>query len=479
MSERPSSSFRDPDGFCGEINNRILRWVKPESSERIEKFLDSPFYEGLVESGRVQGSKILRGDERKAAEELLPGRETGRGLIIEHEPVFFPSYAFEWCEEAFFAAGRLTLEIQSLALEAGLTLKDATPNNILHRGTSPLFVDIASFQPFRPENPIWVAHGQFVRTFLLPLLVGRRTGVPGTEPLLQRGDGMEPEEVYRRFTGWQRLGPISFFWVTLPTWLGRWSGSKTAGLAPKQGRVDAERSKYMAKSILGRLEGAFNKLRPKGATESKWSRYMASHSYTPEAFAAKATFVRESLEGQRPRTVLDVGCNSGHFSRLAVEAGARVVGLDWDAAALDKAWRESRGTGDGFLPLRVDFSRPTPGAGWRNQEQKSFLERARNRFEGVILLAAMHHLVLGNGIPTTAVFQLLHELGARMIVIERVGPGDPMALSISRNREHLLPTLEAEHFEQALGAWFTVERKRDLPGMDRSLYLLLRKNRTA
>ncbi len=472
MNDQGFISFRDPDGFCCELKNRIIRCVRPEASPRIEDFLSSLFYKSLVETGRVQASRILKGDERKSVLALLPPGVAEGSLIIEHEAVFFPGYSHEWCREAHFEAGLRTLELQRLALAAGLTLKDATPNNILHRGTSPVFVDVTSFQSFQPENPLWLAHGQFVRTFLLPLLAGLKTGLPATEPLLQRGDGIEPEEVYRRFTLWRLMGPVSFFYVTLPTWFGRWSGSRTAGLNRKPGRTDPERAKFMAETILRRLEKTFVKLRPASAARSKWAVYMENHSYPGGAFAAKERFVRETLAGLKPRSVLDVGCNTGHFSRMAAESGALVVGIDQDEAALDQAWLVSRRTGERCLPLRVDFSRPTPGAGWRNSEQKPFLDRARNRFDTVMMLAATHHLVLSSGIPTAEIFRLLHELGARTLLIERVGSADPMARSISRNREHLLPSLDAASFEQALSPWFLLERKADLPGMERSLYFL-------
>ena len=47
------------------------------------------------------------------------------------------------------AAGALTLELAQGALEEGFGLKDATPYNVLFRGSRPVFVDVLSFEAAR------------------------------------------------------------------------------------------------------------------------------------------------------------------------------------------------------------------------------------------------------------------------------------------------------------------------------------------
>src|SRR5437867_9936137 len=103
---------------------------------------------------------------------------------------------------------------------------------------------------------------------------------------------------------------------------------------------------------------------------------MQTHSYTAGNFAAKADFVRRVLLEFKPKQVLDVGANTGHFSLLAAEAGAQVVAIDSDAACAGALWRQASARNLNILPLVVDLARPTPALGWRNGECASFLQRA-------------------------------------------------------------------------------------------------------
>lgn len=72
-------------------------------------------------------------------------------------------------------AGHLTLDLAESLLDDGLGIKDATPYNILFRGAEPLFIDVLSIERRDPQDPLWLPYAQFVRTFLLPLVLhGRR-----------------------------------------------------------------------------------------------------------------------------------------------------------------------------------------------------------------------------------------------------------------------------------------------------------------
>ena len=107
----------------------------------------------------------------------------------------------------------------------------------------------------------------------------------------------------------------------------------------------------------------------------------------------------EALALARPRTVLDVGANEGHFSFLAAEQGSSVVAIDSDPVVVGSIWRRRRPRDWMCLPMVVDLTRPTPAMGWRNQECASFLDRARGGFDMVMMLAVMHHILVTERIP--------------------------------------------------------------------------------
>ena len=95
--------------------------------------------------------------------------EEDQPLLLEHPRVFFPSYPWEWTPGQWVAAGELTLELCGQLLREGWILKDATPLNILFDGARPVFIDLLSIERRDPRSPLWLAYGQFARTFLLPL----------------------------------------------------------------------------------------------------------------------------------------------------------------------------------------------------------------------------------------------------------------------------------------------------------------------
>ena len=109
----------------------------------------------------------------------------------------------------------LTLNLCSDLIKQGWLLKDATPLNVLFQGMQPVFVDVLSIQRAAPQQPIWLAYGQFVRTFLLPMLAHSRLGWP-LQVALTRRDGYEPEEIYSCPLLVARLRQPALSAVTLP-----------------------------------------------------------------------------------------------------------------------------------------------------------------------------------------------------------------------------------------------------------------------
>jgi SAM-dependent methyltransferase len=194
--------------------------------------------------------------------------------------------------------------------------------------------------------------------------------------------------------------------------------------------------------------------------------------FTDKYFETKHAFVEGALAEFRPKNVLDVGCNTGHFSALAARSGAAVVGIDQDPAVVGQVWREAREQGLNVLPLVVDLTRPSPAIGWRNLECPSFLERTRAAFDGVLMLAVIHHMLVSERIPLPQILELAAELTSDLLVIEFVPTDDPMFRRLSRGRDHLFTDLSVESFEAACRRHFEVVRSRRLEESPRSIYLL-------
>jgi SAM-dependent methyltransferase len=437
-----TASFRDPAGYLVIEEDRGLRTVDPEYAPDTLAFLESSVARDWTRSGRLVATEVI--------EKWKPGIP----LRLAHPRVFFPSYSWEWTPAQLTAAADLTLDFCEDLISAGWILKDATPSNVLFEGCKPVFVDLLSVQPCDVENPIWLAYGQFVRTFLLPLAAYGRWGWP-LGSMVGRRDGYEPEELFHLLGPIQRLLRPWRSLVTLPVWLGNRNENGCAHRIRRPAPVALAILKRTLKSLRRTLREVTRETR-----KSRWSTYQetATH-YSPEDWNRKADFVSECLSFAEPQYVLDIGSNSGFFSRLASKAGARVIAWDADAATTEQAWLQARQTQADILPLVADFARPTPAVGWNNAESLSLLSRSQGRFDMVMMLAVLHHLLIQAQIPMEHVASVTRELTRRWLLIEWVGSEDEKFRSLSSGRDSLFGGLSEERFIASFSRHFEPVRR--------------------
>jgi len=443
----------------------------------MEAFLASPAAAKFIQTGRIAGTRRLSSDETHALLENPQVRRVYEAvsgeMILEHERIDFPSFPYEWPPEMLHAAGVLTLDLAQNLLPDSLGLKDGTPYNVLFRGPEPVFIDVLSFERRDPGDPTWLPYAQFVRTFLLPLLANRYFGIALDQILTTRRDGLEPEEVYRWSRPVQRIRPDFLSLVSMPAWLGSSRSAEDPKLYQKKRLGDPEKARFILGSLLNGLRRKLNRLEPKAGKSSVWTSYMDSNNnYSEQHFAAKQQFVGEALAEFRPRRVLDVGSNTGHFSAMSAKAGASVVALDYDPVVLGQVWRQARAEKLDILPLTVNLTRPTPGMGWRNRECSSFLERARGHFDAVLMLAVVHHMLVTERVPLPDILELAAELTRDLLIVEFIAPEDSMFQRLTRGREELHKGLNYQVFENLCRERFEIVRTQHVESSTRWLYLL-------
>ncbi len=466
----PSASFRDPDGAVFSHAGRILRAVTPSGAATLRSALETPAAARLASDGRIVTTRPI-GEETlgNVASEF---RAAGQTEFFEHERIPFPSYPYEWPPEMLHAAAGLTIDLARELLPCGFGIKDATPYNVLFRGPNPVFVDVLSFEPRDPHDPLWLPYAQFVRTFLLPLAFSQRIDLPPAQVFLARRDGIEPEGAYRLLPKSLRFRRPFLSLVTMPVWLARRRNPDDAAVYRPRPMSDPDKARFVLERLLAGLRRTVDRLQPAAAKSSTWSGYADANSYSSQAAAAKASFVERALAEFRPARVLDVGANTGRFSELAAAQGASVVAIDSDPVVVGRLWQSALAKGSGILPLVVDIARPTPATGWRNRECASFLERCHGHFDAVLMLALVHHLVVTERVPLAQVVALAADLTTDLAIVEFVGRGDPMFRRLLRGRERLYEGITQAAFEVCVRERFEVLRRQPLEGAERTLYLL-------
>ena len=306
----PIVSFRDPSGQLIVTGDRVLRVVGDDSQATVRRFLDSPLKTALIDEHiLIPTTEIMDGNIGLALREL-PFFQTETPLVLEHEPVVFTSYPYEWPPEMLYAAGELTLNLMERLLVEGFGLKDATPYNVLFRGPKPIFVDFLSIEERDPLNPTWLAYAQFARTFIRPLLANKYFGLGLDQVFRIYRDGLQPDQVFRMCSLWQKFHPQFLSSVSLPALLSRMKPTRYDKIyRPRQSRSKAEAHFVLHRQIKG-LRRKLDASKPNPGRSSAWSDYEDSHQQD-RYLESKSTFVETVLKQRRtcigPRCRLQPG----------------------------------------------------------------------------------------------------------------------------------------------------------------------------
>lgn len=479
---RQTVSFRDPVGRVVLLDDRCFRLMTAPAGSVLQEFLATDVAQHAMQQG-----KLIRTIECDSTpDEVLDIVESVDWVpefpprVFEHDTVSFFNYPHEWCAEMFESAARLTLDLAKATLPLGFNLKDGSPWNIMFRGSEPVFLDMASFERRIPLERVWLPYGQFLRTFLLPLLLWRTMHTPPGYHFRWARDGLRPLDCYRQLGFGRAVFPPALEVCAVPAGFAWWAarrGKTTAQVKPRSAR-SPEEAEYVVSHLLRRLERSLDRIVAKTPVRSEWTGYnneVAEREFATGYQDAKTKFISEALELTQPSLCLDIGCNTGHYSLLAAAIGARVVAVDNDAACLGDLYRRARADQRDILPLVIDIGRPTPALGWNNSESAAFLDRAvAARFELVMMLALIHHLCLIERVPLHEVARLAARLTQRWLVIEFVPREDPLA--------QLMPGFwtgdsdwsyyNQDAFTAAFGRYFRILRAEELAASGRWIYLM-------
>ena len=440
---RLGSSFRDPAGYLFRQDGQLLRRVSPEYAPILDTLHSTGLYDELT-------SRSL----------LIRHREVERGHTLAPEIVRTISYPYEWCFSQLKDAALATLEIHRVSIGHGLSLKDASAYNIqFHRGKATL-IDTLSFEPYEEGKP-WRAYRQFCEHFLAPLALMSYVDARLSKLLQIHIDGIPLNLAAKLLPRRTVFVPGLSMHVHLHAKAQR----GTPGPAASRGSF----GKAAMLGLIESLRGTIAKLTwtPRGTI---WGDYYQETNYSESAMGQKHALVEQFLQTASPLTVWDLGANTGEFSRLASSRGIHTVAWDFDEAAVEKNYLQSRGQPD-LLPLNVDLTNPSPPLGWANEERDSFVQRCDADL--VMALALIHHLAIGNNVPLERLAAFFAELSP-WTIIEFVPKGDSQVRRLLASREDIYSDYHQTGFEAAFEETHRIVEKQPIQGSERVLYLLQR-----
>ena len=180
---------------------------------------------------------------------------------------------------------------------------------------------------------------------------------------------------------------------------------------------------------------------------TEWSDYADHTSYGDAATADKARLVEAFVGEAKGSRLWDLGANTGRYSRIAADAGKRVLAFDIDPAAAERNYRQLRTEGrSDILPLILDVANPSPGIGWAGRERRSLLDRADPDI--MLALALVHHLAISRNVPLPMVLGLFADL-APWAIVEFVPKEDRMVRRLLATRRDVFPDYTLDGFRAA------------------------------
>ena len=437
-------------------DSQLLRQVQSAYQQDYDRLMSSGLYDSLVEQ------KLL-----------IPHQETDTALairdgayrVIQPERIPFISYPYEWSFSQLKHAALITLRIQEMALEKGMSLKDASAYNIQFHEGKPVLIDTLSFERYREGEP-WVAYRQFCQHFLAPLALMGYRDVSLSELLRTNIDGVPLELAARLLPLRTRLRPGLA--IHIHAHAATQKKHQAGGKTPKPVVVPRKSVLAIIDSLRSVVRGL--KWRPAG---TEWGDYYNDTNYTDSGADHKRELVEQFLGVAQPESVWDLGANDGRYSRVAAELGAYTVAADTDPVAVELNYRSIRRDGiKNLLPLLVDLTNPSPAIGWAHRERDSMLDRGPA--DVVMALALIHHLAISNNVPLDLVAEFFARAG-RAAIVEWVPKSDSQVQRLLATREDIFTEYDLENFERAFGELFHLEAAEPVRDSERILYLFRRR----
>jgi ribosomal protein L11 methylase PrmA len=454
-SNQHPASFRDPSGFLFTHEGVLYRQVNQKYAKEYQTLLESGLYDNL--------SKIGRLISHQEADIPAPQPEIAF-KVIQPELLPFISYPYEWSFSQLKEAALATLAIQKRALNAGMSLKDASAYNIqFHRGKA-ILIDTLSFEFYKEGTP-WVAYKQFCQHFLAPLALMAKTDIRLSQLLRVYIDGIPLDLASELLPKSTKLNAG----LTMHIHMHAKAQVKYADEDVDKTKQKKEISKQSLLALLESLKNTVKKLEwtPAG---TEWGNYYAITNYSDSAFLHKKELISAWVEETKPKQVWDLGANNGVFSRLASEQDVFTVSFDIDPAAVEQNYRQVKDAKEtNLLPLVLDLTNPSPALGWHNRERESFAERTPA--DMVFALALIHHLAISNNVPLQQLADFFSDTGNRLI-IEFVPKSDSQVKKLLLSREDIFDEYTLEDFERIFETRFKIQKKVKINESERHLYLM-------
>lgn len=435
------SSYVDPNGFLFEYKKDLYRAIKRKD------FYNEMFEKGVFKELEKEYNLIGTTKTSHRIESL------GCDLVFGHPRVTPLSYCVEWCPSMLKDAALVTLKLNLKLLDYDCYLQDAYPWNVLFDGNMPYFVDLTSIVPIE-GNLLWPAYQQFINFFLNPLkLAADGKGDIARFYLHDYINGLAAEDLYKTLSATYRAShPFEMLMFKMSKVVTNLLQKNVNMKASFQSKIkNIKTSNEIRKRFFSKLLKQVEAIRviPK---RTSWKSYYAEINREFDQ-NNKVAEVKRIIAGIKPASVLDLGCNTGRFSLLAAETGAKVISVDSSEDSVEFLYHELKEKNMvNVHPLIMDVVNMTPPFGFMSRQFPSFIERCKSDL--VLFLGIMHHVHINARQSFERIAELLDSLVNKALIFEYVDTTDDNINLLDHGRDI---SYSPESLKKVLGNYFKIQ----------------------
>lgn len=429
MQELKPITGYDNNGTVFDAGDFILRKINPDYFEEVQNIYN--FYNTFKLNNSDFVSSELDIEEKR----------------LKHKKLV-TSYPYEWTANMFKDALLFHLELFLKLDTNGYTLKDGLPSNVLFENTNPVFIDFLSL--LKKENlqkETWLVEDtkyndvrfavfdkMFTPFFIIPFLaMAKKDYELARKLLLEKACNLNNIS-----PSWNDVIGKLLLKLKLKNLFRKLRGKPLIG---RNIYLIYELIKYKHKIPFNEFcEQLITIVKNTDVTPPQ-SNYSSYYAEKKEDFVfdnqtdwkEKQINVYETIKKYSPKTVLDLGANTGWFSLLAERNGSRVISVEIDEASVDNLYRYAKNEKLNILPLQIgfeNFNQKYFGTNYDKVEYPEYRDRDfknnplfdsvvnRLKCDMTMCLALAHHLVLGMGLEIDEVMKTLASLTNEVLILE-------------------------------------------------------------
>ncbi len=467
MTQANYISYKDAAARVVLQEGVYYRYIFDEYKQQYDTLMQSGLYEVLIAKGYLIAHTELKyeGNDAIVYKQLLP------------EQIHFQSYPFCWSYSQWRKAIIAYLEINKIALSYGMILKDATPFNFFFNKGRAVLLDTSSFEFFKEGAP-WIAYKQFCAEFLSPIALMHYNGQLWSGMVKANLKGLPLNFVSKQL-------PLKS-WFNLTCLLHIHMHAKYANTEAsvqeensRKSKVQEGFSKEKLLSLLDMILSTVKNWKQAYNLDKNWQGYYNNDIESPIYLNQKEEIIKKWLNEVKPKTVIDLGANTGRFSLLAAKEVEQVIALESDYNCVDTIENTINKLAlKNITVMQMDLAETTPNFGALEKEYRSIFQRLSNSHLSpslVMGLAIMHHLHITNFLSFGHIAELLAKFNSKYLIVEFIPIEDSKVQLLIKNKHRNFTGYTQENFTSALLQYFKLMEVKKIEGSKREL-LLLEKN---